>query len=280
MQVIHSVNAMQSTAIGLRSQGKLVGFVPTMGALHEGHLSLVDVARERSDVVVLSIFVNPIQFGPNEDFDRYPRELEADLALCRERDVDIVFVPHRDDILPKDFSTHVVEEKLSRDFCGVSRPGHFRGVCTIVNILFNIVRPDLAVFGQKDAQQSLIIKKMVADLHLPVEVVVAPTCREPDGLAMSSRNKHLHGEQRNAAAVIYQAMMAGKKLVDQGIRSVDRVVAEVSHTISLNRKCRVIYVSLVDRETLTPSRDVKPGTHLLLVAVWVDEVRLIDNCLL
>ena len=191
MQVIASVFDMQSTAENLRSKDRLIGLVPTMGALHEGHLSLIRLAKERADTVIVSIFVNPTQFGPNEDFGNYPRDLPRDLELCEKAGADLVFAPPVEEMYPKGYSTYVTEELISKPLCGISRPSHFRGVTTIVAKLFNIVRPDLAVFGQKDAQQVAVIKKMVNDLHFCVDIVTAPTVREPDGLAMSSRNRRL-----------------------------------------------------------------------------------------
>jgi pantoate--beta-alanine ligase len=277
MQIITSITEMQSAAIALRTQGKLIGLVPTMGALHDGHLKLIDAAKEHADVVIVSLFVNPTQFGANEDFSKYPRTFESDAAACEQRGVDIIFAPKKDDIYPPGFSTYVTEERLSKGLCGISRPGHFRGVCTVVNILFNITRPDVAVFGQKDAQQGAIIKKMVADLWLPISVIVVPTVREPDGLAMSSRNRYLTEEQRAEARKIIAALREGKRLVDEGIRSVDRVLAEVTHLLSQSRRLRVIYVALVERVTLAPAREVVPGKCLLATAVWVNDVRLIDN---
>jgi pantoate--beta-alanine ligase len=277
MQTIPSIPEMQSLAISLRTHGKLIGLVPTMGALHEGHLRLIDAAKQKADVVIVSIFVNPTQFGPNEDFAKYPRTLEADLAACEKRGADIVFAPKMADIYPPGYSTYITEERISKGLCGISRPGHFRGVCTVVNLLFNITRPDFAVFGQKDAQQVATIKKMVADLWLPVEVVVAPTLREPDGLAMSSRNQYLSEEQRGEAAKIYRALREGKRLVDEGIRSPDRVLAEVTHVLAQSRRIRVIYVALVDRESFIPVREVVPGKGLIAVAVWLNDIRLIDN---
>ncbi len=277
MQIIPSITEMQALAISLRTQGKLIGLVPTMGALHEGHLRLIDTARQRADVVIVSIFVNPTQFGPNEDFAKYPRALEADAAACEKRGADIIFAPKKDDIYPPGYSTYVTEERISKGLCGISRPGHFRGVCTVVNLLFNITRPDLAIFGQKDAQQAAIIKKMAADLWLPVQIVVAPTVREADGLAMSSRNQYLSEEQRQDAARIYRALREGKRLVDEGIRSPDRVLAEVTHVLSQSRRIRVIYVTMVDRDSFAPTREIVPGKCLIAVAVWVNDVRLIDN---
>jgi pantoate--beta-alanine ligase len=277
MQIISSITEMQGAAINLRTQGKLIGLVPTMGALHEGHLQLIDAAREKSDVVIVSIFVNPTQFGPSEDFSKYPRTLEADLKACESRGVDIVFTPKKESIYPADYSTYVGEERMSKGLCGISRPGHFRGVCTVVNILFNITRPDVAVFGRKDAQQVAIIKKMVTDLWLPIQVVVVPTVREADGLAMSSRNRYLLDEQRTEARKLYQALREGKRMVDEGTRSVDRVLAEITHILAQSRRIRLIYVAMVDRETMVPMREIVPGKCLLMVAAWVNDVRLIDN---
>jgi len=277
MQVIQSVNEMQSHAIGLRSGGRLIGLVPTMGCLHEGHLSLVDIAKERADKVIVSIFVNPAQFGPNEDYGRYPRELEADLEKCRQRGVDIVFNPSVEEVYPKGYSTFVEEQRYSAGLCGVSRPHHFRGVATVCLKLFNITRPDFAVFGQKDAQQCAVIKKMVADLNVPTEVVIGPIVRESDGLATSSRNVYLTEMQRNEAQAIHKALRTGKALVENGTRNVDRVVAEITHHLTLSRRVRVIYVQIVDRETMEPAREIVPGKHIVCVAAWVDETRLIDN---
>ncbi|MDP4693582.1 MAG: pantoate--beta-alanine ligase, partial [Opitutales bacterium] len=191
MQTIQSVNEMQSHAIGLRSSGRLIGLVPTMGCLHEGHLSLIDIAKEKADKVIVSIFVNPTQFGPNEDYDRYPRMLEEDIEKCRERGADIVFNPSLSEMYPDGYSTYVTEEAISEGLCGISRPHHFRGVTTVCLKLFNITRPDIAVFGQKDAQQCAVIRKVVNDLNIPAEVVIGPTHRDPDGLATSSRNAYL-----------------------------------------------------------------------------------------
>ena len=277
MQTIQSVNEMQSYAIGLRSSGHLIGLVPTMGCLHEGHLSLIDIAKEKADKVIVSIFVNPAQFGPSEDFSQYPRVLEEDLEKCRERGVDIVFNPSVEEMYPKGYSTYVTEEGYSAGLCGQSRPHHFRGVTTVCLKLFNITRPDIAVFGQKDAQQCAVIKKMVADLNIPAEVVVGETRREPDGLATSSRNRYLTEVQRQDAISISKALAMGKKMVDEGTRSVDRVVAEITHHLSLSRRVRVIYVQVVDRETMEPARELIPGKQVIMVAAWVDQTRLIDN---
>lgn len=277
MQIIQSVNEMQSHAIGLRSNGSLIGLVPTMGSLHEGHLSLIDIAKERADKVIVSIFVNPTQFGPSEDYEQYPRVLEEDLEKCKERGVDIVFTPSVSEMYPKGYSTYVEEEHISAGLCGISRPHFFRGVTTVCLKLFNIARPDLAVFGQKDAQQCAVIKKMVADLNLPTEVLLGPTLREADGLALSSRNAYLTEVQRQDALSISKALHIAKAMVEEGTRSVDRIVAEITHHLSLHRRVRVIYVQVVDKESMEHASEIVPGKQLVAVAAWVDQTRLIDN---
>jgi pantoate--beta-alanine ligase len=280
MQVIASVFDMQSTAENLRSKDQLIGLVPTMGALHDGHLSLVRLAKERADTVIVSIFVNPTQFGPNEDFARYPRDLARDTELCEKAGVDCVFAPSVEEMYPKGYSTFVTEELISKPLCGISRPAHFRGVTTVVAKLFNIVRPDIAVFGQKDAQQVAVIKKIVNDLHFCIDIVTGPTVREPDGLAMSSRNRHLTGSEREDAIMIFQALRQAKEMVEKGVRNTDRLVAEATHLLGTRRRIRVIYVSIVDRCTMEAAREVLPGKAMMAIAAWVDEVRLIDNMLL
>ena len=277
MQTIQSVNEMQSHAISLRSSGRLIGLVPTMGGLHEGHLELIDIAKEKADKVIVSIFVNPTQFGPSEDYHQYPRVLEEDLEKCRARGVDIVFNPSVDEMYPGGYSTYVDEEHISAGLCGISRPHFFRGVTTVCLKLFNITRPDLAVFGQKDAQQCAVVKKMVADLNLPTEIVVGPTVREPDGLALSSRNAYLTEVQRREALSISKALRIAKEMVEEGTRSVDRIVAEITHHLSLHRRVRVIYVQVVDKETMEHATEIVPGKQLVTVAAWVDQTRLIDN---
>jgi pantoate--beta-alanine ligase len=277
MQTIQSVNEMQSFAIGARSSGRLIGLVPTMGCLHEGHLSLIDIAKEKADKVIVSIFVNPTQFGPSEDYDKYPRALESDIEKCRERGADVVFNPSVAEMYPQGYSTYVEEQRISSGLCGVSRPHHFRGVTTVCLKLFNITRPDIAVFGQKDAQQCAVIKKMVADLNIPVEIAVGRTLRDPDGLATSSRNAYLTDNQREEALSISKSLRIAKGMVESGTQSVDRIVAEVTHHLSLSRRIRVIYVNVVDRETMELAREIRPGQQLLCVAAWADQTRLIDN---
>ncbi len=280
VKVIRSIQEMQSIARELRSKGERIGFVPTMGYLHRGHLNLIETARDKADKVVVSIFVNRIQFGPNEDFQRYPHDFDHDLAACEEAGVDYIFYPEEEEMYPKGYSTYINEEACSKRLCGISRPHHFRCVLTVVGKLFNIVQPDFAVFGQKDAQQAAVIKKMAADLHLSIEIIVNRTIREEDGLAMSSRNAYLTSRQREDAGVIYQALQKAKELVDSGIVNTDRVQAETSNILQSKRRLRVIYVEIVNPETMEPIKEIVSGKSLLAVAVWVDEVRLIDNILL
>jgi pantoate--beta-alanine ligase len=251
-----------------------------MGALHEGHLSLMRTAAERADCVIVSLFVNPTQFGPNEDFSKYPRELESDLAQCEATGVEIVFTPDAEALYPAGYSTYVVEENVARPLEGETRPHHFRGVTTVVAKLFNIIRPHCAVFGQKDAQQAAVIRKMVADLHYAVEIVIAPTQRDTDGLALSSRNRYLSPGQRTQATAIARALDMVRGMVERGENRPERLIAETTHVLSQHLRIRIIYVSLVDRDTMEPVREVAPGRTIMVVAAWVDQVRLIDNVLL
>lgn len=278
MEVITSIEEIQELALRLEKEGKKIGFVPTMGYLHDGHLSLIDLIRERSDVLILSIFVNPTQFGAGEDLEKYPRDMERDLALCRERKVDYIFAPQTDDIYPEGASTYVSEEGVSQGLCGETRPTHFKGVTTICAKLFNLVRPAYVALGQKDAQQVVVLKRMIRDLHFPIEVVIGPTLREPDGLAMSSRNSYLNDRQKKDALLIHQALLAGKRLVDQkGIRNVDRVKAELMTVLRSGSFVRINYAEVVDRENMMPEKEIELGRSMLVIAVRVDNIRLIDN---
>ena len=281
MEVINSIQEIQQLALRFEKEGKKIGFVPTMGYLHDGHLSLIDLIRERSDILILSIFVNPTQFGVGEDLDKYPRDMERDLTLCRERKVDYIFAPQTDEIYPEGASTYVSEEGVSQGLCGEARPTHFKGVTTICAKLFNLVRPAYVALGQKDAQQVVVLKRMIRDLHFPIELVIGPTLREPDGLAMSSRNSYLNDRQREDALLIYQALKAGKQLVyEKGIRNVDRVKAELMTTLRSGSFIRINYAEVVDREDMQPEKEIELGRSLLVIAVWVDNIRLIDNMLL
>jgi pantoate--beta-alanine ligase len=304
MQIVSSVAAMQRLAKKWRRAGTRIGFVPTMGYLHAGHLSLVKRARQavgKNGKVVVSIYVNPTQFAPTEDFSKYPRDLKRDLKLLRELKVDVVFTPSdaemyprwgeatdepnlanqsataaRGDARPTNFSTYVVEEKLSLTMEGTSRPTHFRGVTTVVAKLFNIVLPDVAVFGQKDFQQAAIIQRMVADLNFPVKIVVAPTLRERDGLALSSRNKYLDAGQRSQAVILFHALQAAQAAVKMKSISAARLKADLIKFITATPFARLDYVEFFDPETLQPVSQVKRGTQMAL-AVSFGKTRLIDN---
>jgi pantoate--beta-alanine ligase len=283
MRVISSATVMQKFAMLLKHRGVCVGFVPTMGYLHAGHLSLVREARRRvgkNGKVVVSIYVNPTQFAPTEDLAKYPRDLKRDLKLCREAGVDSVFTPNDAEMYPGKaegrYSTYVVEEKLSQTMEGAARPVHFRGVTTVVAKLFNLVLPDVAVFGQKDFQQAAIIRRMVADLNFPVKIIVAPTLREPDGLAMSSRNKFLDAEQRAQAVILFHALRAAGLAVKKKPVSAARLKADLKEFFTAAPQARLDYVEFFDPETLAPVARVKRGTHMAL-AVFVGKTRLIDN---
>jgi len=276
MKLIEKIADLREEIKRFKREGKIIGFVPTMGYFHEGHLSLMEIARKRSDVLVVSIFVNPIQFGPNEDYNRYPRDLKRDLKLAEERGVDIVFHPDNREMYQENFQTYVNVEKLTKGMCGKYRPGHFRGVTTVVAKLFNIVQPDIAVFGQKDVQQAIVIKRMVGDLNFPVEIVVGPVIREHDGLAMSSRNTYLNDEERKQAPMIYKALKVAREKVKMGNRDAAKLKEIIENTIATAPLARIEYVEIVDDENLEPVSEVKPGT-LAAVAVWFGKTRLIDN---
>ena len=278
MEVIRSATEMQARAMALKKEGKSIGFVPTMGSLHAGHLSLVDLIKEQCDVLLLSIYVNPTQFGVGEDFEKYPRDLDKDLEMCESRGVDLVFAPESTEIYQADASTFVIEESVGKGLCGNARPNHFRGVATVCAKLFNLCQPDKVALGQKDAQQVVVLKRMIRDLHFPIEVVVGPILREPDGLAMSSRNAYLEPKQREDALLIFKSLEAARKVVEEkGSNNVDRVKAEAMNVLTSGRFLRVNYVEVVNRETMRPETEVVAGRSLLAVAVWVDQVRLIDN---
>lgn len=276
MKIISSPAEMTAFSKSARSNGGKIALVPTMGALHEGHLSLVRKAKELADTVVVSIFVNPTQFGPNEDFDKYPRQLEEDVAKCEAAGADVVFAPSVSDIYLPDASTYVNEEDISRYLCGKTRPKHFRGVTTIVTILFNIVRPDIAVFGEKDAQQVSIIKRMVRDLFMGVEIVTGEIVRDENGLALSSRNKYLDKMERLGASRLHEALEDGRRLCIEGCSNVDRIKAHVINKVT-NAKTRVIYVEIVDAETSLPMLEAVPGKSRISAAIWYGQTRLIDN---
>src|SRR5262245_31390939 len=281
MEIINRRKRMSSVARKLRrEQDRTIGLVPTMGALHEGHLSLVREARRMCDVVVVSVFVNPTQFGPGEDFAHYPRDLTKDTALLTDYNVDYIFAPPAEEIYPRNFSTYVTVEGLSDQMEGLARPGHFRGVATIVSILLNVVRPDFAFFGQKDAQQGVIIRRLVRDLAFDTEIIVLPTVREDSGLAMSSRNLYLNPEEQQSAGVIHRALAKAKEAFKEGERSGNRITELIRSTIEAEPLARVDYVSVSDAETLEKLDKLDDRPTLVAVAVYFGKTRLIDNTIL
>lgn len=280
MQKIESVHEMRSLAAEIKQAGKSIALVQTSGALHAGHAALIELAETRADVVVVSVFVNPLAFGPSEKFDRYPRRPEADLKFCEALQADVVFMPTVEEMFPRGFSSYVTEEVISKPLCGLTRPAHFRGVTTGTAKLLNVIRPDVLVMGQRDAQQAAVVRKMVADLCFGVEVAVAPIVRESDGLAVAVRNAELTSGQRQEALAIHAALVRAKEMVAQGVRSTDRIIAEATHLLGDRRRVRIIYVAMADPVTMEPLREVVPGRTLFAIAAWVDEMRLIDNALL
>mgnify|MGYP001594766777 CR=1 FL=1 len=280
MQVIHSIGEMQYLSEKLRQGGSKIGFVPTMGYLHNGHLSLVDLLKEQTDTVILSIFVNPIQFGKGEDLEKYPRDLDGDTKLCQERGVDVVFIPAGEEIYRDGHSTLIREEKVSQGLCGKTRPSHFQGVTTICAKLFNICQPHCVALGQKDAQQVVVLKRMIMDLNFPIEVVVGDIFREKDGLAMSSRNSYLTSEQRCDALFINRSLRAGQELVDQGTVNVESIMQAVISTLRQAQSIRLDYVEVVDRNTMEPEQEIIPNQSIIVLAVWIGKIRLIDNLIL
>lgn len=281
MKIIHSSKELQQTALALRAQGKKIALVPTMGNLHAGHASLMDAARPLADVLVVSVFVNPTQFGPNEDYDKYPRTPEADCKVCEAHGADILFAPSPAEIYAKDASTLITENSCSQGLCGRSRPTHFRGVCTIVNILFNLAQPNVAVFGQKDAQQVAVLKRMVRDLHVPVEIVVSPIVREGDGLALSSRNQYLTEKERAAAPKIQRTLRELARKIDAGAEDSAALAAAFTDALAQDALFEPEYIEIVDNSTMKPLEKISRGNTLVAVAVRMTEsrTRLIDNIL-
>jgi pantoate--beta-alanine ligase len=281
MEIINRRQRMSSVARKIRrEQDRTIGLVPTMGALHEGHLSLVREARRMCDFVVVSVFVNPTQFGPSEDYEHYPRDLTKDTAVLTDYNVDYIFAPSPEEVYPKDFSTYVNVGGLSKPLEGATRPGHFRGVATVVAILLNTVHPDFAFFGQKDAQQAVIIKRMVRDLAFDTEIVVLPTVREDSGLAISSRNLYLNAEEQESASVIHRGLKSAKEVFKKGERHAARLEELVKATIESEPRVRVDYVSVVDAETLEKLEKLDERPTLIAVAAYVGKTRLIDNIIL
>jgi pantoate--beta-alanine ligase len=276
MIILKTILEMQAEADRLRSAGKRIGFVPTMGFLHEGHMSLVRMAKLHADAVVMSVYVNPLQFGPLEDFTRYPRDPARDEALARREGVDVLFCPADAEMYPAGHKTTVNVEAITEILCGASRPGHFQGVTTVVAKLFLAVKPHCAVFGQKDAQQAVVVRRMTQDLNFAVDILVAPILREPDGLAMSSRNAYLSAEERRSAVVLSRSLEAAETLIREGERDTAVVIGAVRRMIAAQKHARVDYVAVVDPDTLMPLDRIE-SRALILLAVFVGATRLIDN---
>jgi len=279
MLITRTIAETRTAIAHARAQGKRIGFVPTMGYLHEGHLQLIDIARQHSDFVVVSIFVNPTQFGPHEDFASYPRDFERDRKLCEARGADLIFAPEVSEMYPERSLITFQIEKLADHLCGARRPGHFNGVVLVVSKLFNIVQPDIAVFGQKDAQQLIIIKRLVQDLNFPVRIISAPTVREPDGLAMSSRNVYLSPTQRAQSTVLYKSLQRAKALIESGERDAKRVIAEIERVIATASEAKIDYIEIVRVSDLQPIEKLD-GLVLIALAVYFGKARLIDNIIL
>lgn len=278
MKVVEKINDIKIQLKQEFDKEKSVGLVPTMGFLHEGHLSLVRKSKKENDITVVSIFVNPTQFGPNEDLESYPRDLERDLNLLEELETDYVFVPDADEIYPANYGTYVnIESEITNKLCGKSRPGHFKGVTTVVAKLFNIIKPDKAYFGQKDAQQVIVIKKMVKDLNLDVGIIACPIVREEDGLALSSRNKYLEGNKRKDALVLSKALNKAKELIIlDKVRKTDIIKKEMTKIVKAVESSKIDYIEIVDNETLEEAETID-GQVLIALAVFIGSTRLIDN---
>jgi pantoate--beta-alanine ligase len=276
MKIIVSPKEIQTYCNQVRAEGKTIGLVPTMGAFHDGHLSLMRSARVENDLVVTSIFVNPTQFGPKEDFNAYPRDLESDSKLASQVGVDVIFAPTVNDMYPNGYATFVNVERITEKLCGASRPGHFRGVTTVVAKLFNIIRPHKAYFGQKDAQQCVVIKRMAEDLNFDIDILIMPTIRETDGLAMSSRNKYLNVQERQSALVLSKSLSMAQDMIKSGQINVVDILHNMKQMIEAEPLAKIDYISIVDGETLDDIREIKANT-LIALAVFIGKTRLIDN---
>lgn len=276
MKVIDSVKEMQGYSESMRNSGKIISFVPTMGYLHQGHLSLMEDGRSRGDCLVTSIYVNPTQFGPNEDLAKYPRDFERDHAMCEKVGVDVIFYPSNEEMYPEYYQTYVTVEEVTNNLCGLSRPGHFRGVATVCCKLFNMVKPHVSIFGKKDFQQLVTIKRMVKDLNMDLEIVGLPTFREPDGLAMSSRNIYLKPEERESALTLSRSLLHAKSMYDKGERDAAKIIGEVKKIIEAKPHTRIDYVQICDTNTMKDV-DYMKGESVIALAVRVGVARLIDN---
>lgn len=278
MKIIHKIDKMKTHVRIMKKRSRLIGLVPTMGYLHEGHLSLIRAARKQTDALILSIFVNPIQFAPNEDFKKYPRDEQKDEELARAEGVDVLFYPEKKDMYPAGFSTYVNVEGLTEGLCGKSRPGHFRGVTTVVAKLFEITMPDIAYFGQKDAQQAFVINKMVKDLNMDVTLKILPTVREPEGLAMSSRNTYLTGPERADALALSKALKLAEGLINSGEKDSGKIIKSMRALIGKTPSVKIDYIEITDIERMKTLSHIRGGA-LIAVAAFVGKTRLIDNIL-
>ncbi len=276
MKIINEIGKMKVYSRIMRKDSKSIGFVPTMGYLHDGHVSLIKNARKQNDMVILSIFVNPIQFAPSEDYEKYPRDAARDEEIARKEGVDVIFYPNKEDMYPKGYSTYVEVENLTDNLCGLSRPGHFKGVTTVVMKLFEITKPDIAYFGQKDAQQAIVIKKMVSDLNMDITTKVLPTVREPDGLAMSSRNECLNKKEKENAIVLYQALKKAEVLFSDGERNSKKIIDSMRDLINAKDTAKIDYIKVVDLDTVKDITQIKDKA-LIALAVFIGKTRLIDN---
>ena len=279
MEVITKINEMRIRVLSVKDSKKSIGFVPTMGALHDGHISLMRSARKENDELIVSIYLNPTQFDNNDDFDKYPRQLDKDIEIIRKENAAVVFAPSNEEMYPNGFCTNVRQNRLTEALCGRVRLGHFNGVTTIVTKLFNIIKPDRAYFGQKDYQQSAVIKRLVADLNMDVDIKVCPTVREEDGLALSSRNKRLNLEERQSALCLYGSLLKARAMFDSNIRDTKNIMKEMISVIKKTKHTKVDYISIVNERTLEELSLIE-GKALAAVAVWIGNTRLIDNIIL
>lgn len=280
MKVIRRIEEIVEITRKIKADGYSLGMVPTMGCLHEGHKSLIKKAVDNNDKVVVSVFVNPTQFGPDEDYESYPRTLEADAKLCEEIGADYIFHPEPEEMYPEGYSTFVVpSEKMTNILCGITRPGHFRGVCTVLTKLFNIIIPDRAYFGEKDIQQLAIVKRMVTDFNFGIDIIACPIVREDDGLAKSSRNTYLNAEERQAATVLRRSILEGKKLIDSGVLIKEDVLKTIKSVIESEKLARIDYVEIIDFDTFDQVDLIKDNT-LIAMAVYIGKTRLIDNMII
>lgn len=280
METISTLSELSNLKDRIQIPGRTLGFISTGGALHAGHKRLIQAARAEVDVLVVSIFVNPKEFSLHEKYERYPRHKQQDLEFCKELNVDWVFCPSSDELFPDDYSTYIREQQVTYDLCGQSRPHYFPGVLTLIAKYLNLFRPTSIFFGQKDAQVIAGVRRMIRDLYFDTRIEVYPTVREDSGLAVDARNEWFSPQQAGEAAGVFEALKAGKDMVNKGIRHPDRITAEVIHLLSRRRRIRIIYVAIVDRDTMAPVREVVSGQTLIATAVWVDEIRMIDNVLL